>query len=115
MLFVGAPSKEERLEILKIHTKNMPLAKDVNLTKLADKTEGYTGADLEALCREAGLLSLRKDIKAKTVNNKFFEEALKKIRSSVSKELIDKYKAVEENYLKQAKAAITKDIPSYMG
>ena len=91
------------------------LAKDVNLTKLADKTEGYTGADLEALCREAGLLSLRKDIKAKTVNNKFFEEALKKIRSSVSKELIDKYKAVEENYLKQAKAAITKDIPSYMG
>ena len=115
LLFVGAPSKEERLEILKIHTKNMPLAKDVNLTKLADKTEGYTGADLEALCREAGLLSLRKDIKAKTVNNKFFEEALKKIRSSVSKELIDKYKAVEENYLKQAKAAITKDIPSYMG
>jgi len=115
LLFVGAPSKDERLEILKIHSKNMPLSKDVNLAKIAEKTEGYTGADLEAVCREAGLLALRKDIKAKEVNNKFFEEALKKIRSSVSKELIDKYKAVEENYLKQAKAAITKDIPTYVG
>jgi len=115
LLFVGAPTKDERLEILKIHSKNMPLSKDVNLAKIAEKTEGYTGADLEAVCREAGLLALRKDIKAKEVNNKFFEEALKKIRSSVSKELIDKYKAVEENYLKQAKAAITKDIPTYVG
>lgn len=93
----------------------MPISKDVNLTKIAEKTEDYTGADLEAVVREAGLLALRKDIKAKEVNNKFFEEALKKVRPSVSKELIDKYKAVEENYLKQAKAAITKDIPTYVG
>jgi transitional endoplasmic reticulum ATPase len=115
LLFIGAPIKEERLEILKIHTINMPLAKEVNLNKIAEKTEGYTGADLEAVAREAGLLALRKDIKAKEVNNKFFEEALKKVKPSVSKELIDKYKAVEENYLKQAKAAITKDIPTYVG
>ena len=115
LLFVDAPSKEERLEILKVHTKNMPLTKDVNLNKLAEKTEGYTGADLEAIAREAGLLALRKDIKAKEVSNKFFEEALKKVRPSVNKELIEKYKAIEENYLRQAKAAITKEIPSYMG
>lgn len=115
LLFVGTPSKQERLEILKIHTKNMPLAKDVNLEKLSDKTEGYTGADLEAVVRESGLLALRNDIKSKTVKNKFFEEALKKVRPSISKELIEKYKLIEENYLKQAKAAMVKDIPSYVG
>jgi len=115
LLFVGTPSKEERLEILKIHTKDMPLAKDVNLDKIAEKTEDYSGADLEAVCREAGLLTLRKDIKSKEVKLKFFDEALKKVKPSVSKELIEKYKSIEENYLKQAKAAITKDIPSYLG
>ncbi|MBS3143545.1 CDC48 family AAA ATPase [Candidatus Woesearchaeota archaeon] len=145
--FVGAPSKEERLEILKIHTKPMPLAKDVDLNKIAEKTEGYTGADIEAVCREAGILTLRNNVKAREakeeiseeikegkqkvkkvkekpkkeiieeleIKNKFFEEALKKVKSSVTKEIIDKYKAIEENYLRQAKAAITKEIPSYMG
>jgi len=115
LLFAGPPTKEERLDIFKIHTKDMPLAKEVNLNKLAEKTEGYTGADIEAIAREAGLLALRKDIKAKIVNNKFFEDALKKVRPSITKELVEKYKAVEENYLRQAKAAITKEIPSYMG
>jgi len=115
LLFVDIPSKEERLDILKIHSKDMPIAKDVNLAKIAEKTEGYTGADLEAVCREAGLLTLRDDIKSKEVKNKFFEKALKKVSPSVTKELIEKYKSIEENYLKQAKAAITKDIPSYMG
>ena len=115
LLFVGTPSKEERLEILKIHTKNMPLAKDVNLNKIVEVTENYTGADLEAVAREAGLLALRKDIKSKEVKVKFFDEALKKVKPSVTQELIDKYKAVEENYLKQAKAGIAKEIPTYVG
>jgi len=115
LLFVGIPSKEERFEILKIHSRNMPLAKDIDLSKLAEKLEGYTGADLEAVCREAGLLALRNDIKSKEVKLKFFNEALKKVRASVTIELMEKYKAIEENYLKQAKAAITKDIPSYVG
>ena len=115
LLFVGTPSKEERLEILKIHTKNMPLAKDVNLNKIVEVTENYTGADLEAVAREAGLLALRKDIKSKEVKVKFFDEALKKVKPSVTQELIDKYKAVEENYLKQAKAGLAKEIPTYVG
>src|SRR3989338_1073041 len=108
LLFVDIPSKEERLDILKIHSRNMPLAKDIDLSKLAEKLEGYTGADLEAVCREAGLLALRNDIKSKEVKLKFFNEALKKVRASVTIELMEKYKAIEENYLKQAKAAITK-------
>ena len=50
---VPVPDRDGRLEILKIHTRNMPLAKDVNLEEIADKTHGFVGADLMALCKEA--------------------------------------------------------------
>src|ERR687891_609042 len=57
---IGVPDRKGRLEILQIHTRGMPLAKDVNLEKLADITHGYVGADLHALTREAGLGALRR-------------------------------------------------------
>jgi len=106
LVLVHPPTKEGRLEILKIHTKNMPLAKDVDIEKFAEITEGYVGADLEALCREAAMLALRKDKDAKEVNKKMFEEAMKKVKASVSKESMDKYRKMETDYLKSAKAAL---------
>jgi transitional endoplasmic reticulum ATPase len=106
LLLVSPPTKEGRLEIFKIHTKNMPLAKDVKIDYLADKTEGYVGADIEAVCREAGLLTLREDMNAKEVKKKAFERGINKIKASVSKESMDKYKRMEDNYLKSAKAAL---------
>ncbi|MCJ7578659.1 MAG: CDC48 family AAA ATPase [candidate division Zixibacteria bacterium] len=57
---IGIPDKKGRLEILHIHTRGMPLAKDVDLEKLAEITHGFVGADLEALCREAAMSALRK-------------------------------------------------------
>lgn len=57
---IGIPDREGRLEILQIHTKGMPLADDVDLEKLADRTHGYVGADLSALCKEAAMASLRR-------------------------------------------------------
>ena len=93
----------------------MPLAKDINLEKIAEKTEGYVGADIDAVCREAALLALREDINAKEVNKKFFEESLKKVKPSVSKEVMESYKEIEEDYFRKAKAGIAKDIPSYLG
>jgi len=115
ILLLTPPEKEARLEILKIHTKDMPLAKDINLEKIAEKTEGYVGADIDAVCREAALLALREDINAKEVNKKFFEESLKKVKPSVSKEVMESYKEIEEDYFRKAKAGIAKDIPSYLG
>ena len=93
----------------------MPLAKEVNLNKIAERTVGYTGADLESVAREAGLLALREDIKSKIVKNKFFEEALKKVIPTISQEMVQKYKDVEENYLRQAKAGVAKEILNYVG
>jgi len=57
---IPLPDKQGRLEILQIHTRNMPLSKDVDLEKLADMTHGYTGADLAALVREAAMNALRR-------------------------------------------------------
>ncbi|WP_456483832.1 AAA family ATPase [Methanopyrus kandleri] len=60
---IGVPDKEGRKEILQIHTRDMPLADDVDLDKLAELTHGFTGADLEALCKSAGLKALRRAIR----------------------------------------------------
>lgn len=56
---VSVPDKDGRAKILEIHTRGMPLAEGVDLTKLAEKTHGFVGADLEALCREAGMIAIR--------------------------------------------------------
>lgn len=59
---IGIPDRRGRLAILEIHSRGMPLADDVNLGHLADITHGYVGADLEALCREAAMITLREII-----------------------------------------------------
>jgi transitional endoplasmic reticulum ATPase len=62
VILVPVPDEKARLDIFKIHTRSMNLAEDVNLEELAKKTEGYTGADIEALCREAAMLAVRESI-----------------------------------------------------
>jgi len=57
---IGLPEKESRHEILRIHTRGMPLEKNVNLNMLAEMTDGYTGADLMALCKKAAMQSLKR-------------------------------------------------------
>lgn len=106
IVYVGVPEKEGRLQILKIHTEKMPLDKDVNLKDLADKTEGYTGADLESLAREAGMLALREDLNIKKITKKHFDKAMEKVLPSVSKADQERYKQIEQKYLRSAKAAL---------
>jgi len=114
ILLVPGPSIEGRLEVLKIHTKKMPLGKDVDLDKLAEKTEGYVGADIENLVRESAMLALREDINIKQVSKKHFDEAIKKVKPSVTKGDMDLYQKIEETYLRSAKAAIATQKP-YLG
>jgi transitional endoplasmic reticulum ATPase len=83
LVLVPIPDKEARLEIFKIHTKDMPL-QDVDIEKLAKKTEGYTGADIESVCREAAMNALREDIESTGVTLKHFEKALQEVKPSVS-------------------------------
>jgi len=106
ILLVTAPIEEGRLKVLEIHTKKMPLAKNIDLKDLAKKTEGYTGADIRSLVREAAMLALRESRDAKHVSKKHFDEALKKVKPSVTRSTLDIYRKVEENFLKSAKAAV---------
>ena len=96
LILIKAPDKKARLEILKIHTKNMPLADDVDLEEIANITDGYSGADLEALCREAAMIAVRKNIKAEKVEKKHFDEAMKNIRASITPDIIKFYDRISE-------------------
>lgn len=89
-IFIGIPNRDARLQILKIHTAEMPLG-DVNLEDIADRTHGYVGADLAELCREAGMCAYREDHSAKTVNLRHFESALKTVQPSVTTDDIANY------------------------
>jgi len=104
ILYVPPPDRESRLQIIKIHTKKKPLAEDVNIDDLADKTDGYTGADIASLSSAAVMLALREHItkypdskeaekqtKDLKINMKHFEDAMKKIRP-LSKQEVDMYK-----------------------
>lgn len=83
LLEVPAPDIVSREAILKVHASKMPLEKDVNLKELAKQAEGYSGADLEALCREAGMVALRENLEAQKVTGKHFAKALQMIRPSL--------------------------------
>ncbi|HRR54263.1 MAG TPA: AAA family ATPase, partial [Candidatus Methanomethylicus sp.] len=96
LLYVPEPDRGTRLQIFKIHTKEMPLAKDVDIERLATETDGYAGSDIEAVCREAGLMALREDPDAKVVAMKHFEAARPKIKPTIVEDMKKYYKAWEE-------------------
>jgi len=97
LLRIPPPDKEGRIEILKIHTKKKPLAKDVDITKLAEITEGYTGADLAAAANAASIAAIKEYVKAHgkdaesgtgdlTITMRDFEEAVKETRRKATPE-----------------------------
>jgi transitional endoplasmic reticulum ATPase len=73
----------------------MPLAKDVDLESLAQRTERFTGADLEDLVRRAGLTALRRGIDSNIVTKADFETALRETRASVTEEMLNDYAEIE--------------------
>jgi transitional endoplasmic reticulum ATPase len=96
LIYVGTPDKDGRRQILAIHTADMPLAEDVDLDTLAERTERFTGADLEDLVRRAGLTALRRGLDAATVTMADFEVALKETRASVTPEMVEDYARIQQ-------------------
>ncbi|MFW5705254.1 MAG: AAA family ATPase, partial [Nanoarchaeota archaeon] len=116
LVLVDIPDERARMSILKIHVSRMPIEDgDMLVSHLAQKTEGYVGADLEALVREAGLIALRRNIKCEKVTKEDFDEALKVIRPSVNVELRKHYAEIE-NEMKNPKKEVTDNLSmsSYM-
>ena len=107
VIYVPPPDEEERYEIFKIHTRNMPLAEDIDLRELARRTENYTGADIEAIVIEAGLSAAREDINIEKIHMKHFEQALQKVKPSLTKDIIREYESLLETFKKQGLSAIS--------
>ena len=103
LLLIPLPDTASRRKILEVHTRNMPLER-VDLDMIAEKTGGYVGADLENLCREAGLIALRHKTGANKVTSSNFEEALKLVRASTDQETAKLY----ESLAKEMVTAISK-------
>ncbi|MCO5601804.1 hypothetical protein L7F22_055929 [Adiantum nelumboides] len=91
ILYVPPPDQEGRVEILKVHTRNMRLAEDVDLLRIALATDLFTGAELAGLCNEAGIAALRESLSADTVYERHFKTALKGIRPSLTTDEIASY------------------------
>jgi transitional endoplasmic reticulum ATPase len=93
LIYVPEPDDKSKLQIFKIYTKNMPLKKDVELPVLVAAAKYYSGADIEALCREAAMVALRKDVGTKEVTLEDFVEARKRIGPSVTPDMEKWYKS----------------------
>ncbi|MDS0294648.1 CDC48 family AAA ATPase [Halogeometricum luteum] len=109
---VPVPDEEARRAIFGVHTEHKPLADDVDLDKLARKTEGYVGADIEAVCREASMAASREFIRSVSreevtesignvrVTMEHFETALDEVPPSVTEETRRRYEEIEERFQK---------------
>lgn len=95
MIMIGVPDEDARKEIFKVHTRKMPLKTDVDLDRLAKETDSFVGADIQSVCREAGLYALRE--KANKVSMKNFEDALSTVDSSVDEEILNIYNEMEKD------------------
>jgi transitional endoplasmic reticulum ATPase len=96
LIYVGPPDEAGRKRILEIHTKGMPLAKDVDHGSFAERTDRFTGADLEDLVRRAGLTALRRGIDSGEVTAADFESALTETRASVPPQMLEEYNRIQQ-------------------
>jgi transitional endoplasmic reticulum ATPase len=94
LIYVPVPDRSARRAILGIQTKGMPLSESVDLDTLADRTDRYTGADIENLVRRAGLEALRESTETKQIEMKHFEAGLAATHPSVTAEMEEDYKKI---------------------
>ena len=114
VVFVPPPEYDARIEIFRVHTREMPLDSSVDLEKLAELTEGFSGADIEGLIREAAMAAVRNDWKPKPVGMQHFEEALKEVRPSISPEDIKRFLSLADQVMKRLPQSNAETLPGYI-
>ncbi|MFH1400122.1 MAG: CDC48 family AAA ATPase [Nanoarchaeota archaeon] len=115
IILAPVPDTESRRQIFEVHTKGMPLDKDIELARLVEMTQGYVGADIEAVCREAAIIALRRNIDVKTVSFADFDAAVKKVPPSVTKDIEDSYKEMESQFRSAQAKQMANEKPNYYG
>jgi transitional endoplasmic reticulum ATPase len=105
-VYVPPPDEEARLKILRIKTEKMPLDETVNLETLARRMDGYSGADIDSVVREAGLSALRRNTESNAVSLNDFEVAIDEIAPSITPEMITWYENSKKRFREQIKPPI---------
>lgn len=95
LLYVRPPSLEGRKQILKIYTNKMPLEKNLDINTIAKQLDGFVGADIEALCREAGLNALRENFEIEEISLKHFINAKEKVHATMTPDAYSYYDKIE--------------------
>ncbi|MFX1515821.1 MAG: CDC48 family AAA ATPase [Promethearchaeota archaeon] len=113
VVYIPPPDEKSRKQILEIHTKDMPLAEDVNLERLAKETEYYVGADLDAICREAGMIALREGLDSNIVEWRHFEASLSRVHSSCTPEMIKWYENQESQFRRRIAVDAQPTVPLF--
>ncbi|KAJ8669376.1 hypothetical protein QAD02_000635 [Eretmocerus hayati] len=91
LIYVPLPDAETRLDIFNIKLRKMPISKDVDLKDLVDLTEGYSGAEIQAICHEAGMRALEENLDAAQVTKEHFRVALSIVVPRTHKDVIKVY------------------------
>ncbi|AIY89986.1 CDC48 family AAA ATPase [Geoglobus acetivorans] len=111
-IYIPPPDIEARKEIFRVHTRDMPLSDDVSFDRLAEMTDGYSGADIEAVCREAGLTAIREvvqkyseeeikeAVKQLKVTMDHFRKAIEKVRPSLTEDDLERYEKIVKDFHK---------------
>ena len=115
IILTTVPDIEARKNIFKIYLVKMTIAEDVQLNKLADKTKGYVGSDIQGVCREAAMVALREDITAKEVKMSHFLTALGLVKASVDKDTEEAYKKLESYFSTARAKEIKQEKATYFG
>jgi transitional endoplasmic reticulum ATPase len=105
LIYVSPPDPQALKEIFKIHIRSMPLSKDIDLDQLSRMAVGYSGADVEALCREAAMNALRQDANANEVRLDDFRMAMDKIKPSITSDMDTWYQNFSKRSRRERAAA----------
>jgi transitional endoplasmic reticulum ATPase len=115
LVLVDVPDIDARKKILEIHVKNTPVENSKEVIEyLSKKTDGYVGADLEAVVREAGLIALRRNIDTENITKDDFEKALDIIKASINPELLKHYQEIEKDMKNPKRELESLSMSSYM-
>lgn len=98
IVYVQLPDEQTRREIFRIKLSKMPIDKNVSVDSLVEQTDGYSGAEIQAICQEAALYALEENFDAQTISIKHFEKAIQNIKPRTSPELMKLY----NDYLKDS-------------
>ncbi len=111
IIYVPPPDLPERMEILGIHLKGKPTAKNIDLRSVAKHTDGYSGADLANLCRECATHTMRRAIetrKASAITMRDFRDMIRILKPSLSKEMKEEYEELQQHYERKLKKKAVK-------